>query len=76
MENENTSYEPLITEQHPTVNYLHERLVLRLDVGLLEMFICSRCNEVACDPLGRDGKHQHLCEACADGVPPTLEEVP
>jgi formylmethanofuran dehydrogenase subunit E len=71
MENENSSYDRLVTEQAVAVNYYHERMIARWEANLLPFFECARCGEVWMDPVGRDGKHEHLCERCAEPeVPP------
>jgi hypothetical protein len=44
------------------------RLLLdRYTIGLLQPFVCNRCNLRVLDPYGRNGKREWLCEECADG---------
>jgi hypothetical protein len=35
--------------------------------GLLSRFNCAGCGQPGIDPCGRNGKHEFLCGACADG---------
>jgi hypothetical protein len=51
--------------RNASLSYL--QLVLELYAsGLLEPFRCRRCDALTLDPIGWNGPHQPLCEACAD----------
>ena len=62
----NASYDAEVVEDQPTVNYVNERIIARWDAGLLSLFECSVSGETWIDPVGRNGKHEFLCEKCAD----------
>jgi hypothetical protein len=38
----------------------------RFKEGLLAPFECALCGIIHLDPIGRNGKQEHLCNACAD----------
>ena len=42
-------------------------LFQRCALGLIRPFQCAGCSRIALDALGRMGKHEWLCESCADG---------
>jgi hypothetical protein len=43
-------------------------LIERWASGVFPVFVCHRCGLRALDPCGRDGKHEFLCDSCADGA--------
>jgi hypothetical protein len=47
-------------------------LLDRYAIGLLQPFVCHRCNCRGLDPYGRNGKREWLCQVCAD---PAMREA-
>jgi hypothetical protein len=47
-------------------NSYQRLLTKRWAEGLLLPFTCFGCGQCFLDSLGREGKHEYLCERCAD----------
>jgi hypothetical protein len=55
------------TPQRVSASACHRVLCAeRFAQRLLVPFVCARRSKLSLDPLGRDGKREFLCGACAD----------